>query len=60
MRKLWTPASGRNHLAYRSAISPVRSFVDGDLCEVFFTLDYDMREAISDEVDQDMRSMFAF
>ncbi|KAJ2142364.1 pre-mRNA-splicing factor rse1 [Coemansia sp. RSA 678] len=70
MRKLWTPASGRNHLAYRSAISPVRSFVDGDLCEVFFTLDYDMREAISDEVDrtqsdifkklEDMRSMFAF
>ncbi|KAJ2455577.1 pre-mRNA-splicing factor rse1 [Coemansia sp. RSA 2336] len=70
IRKLWTPVSGRDHLAYRSAISPVRSVVDGDLCELFFTLDDDKREQISDEVDrtqqdifkklEDIRSMFAF
>ncbi|KAJ2352216.1 pre-mRNA-splicing factor rse1, partial [Coemansia sp. RSA 2618] len=70
VRKLWTPVSGRDHLAFRSQVSPVRAVVDGDLCEVFFGLDYEMREAISDEVDrtqhdifkklEDMRSMFAF
>ncbi|KAJ2323301.1 pre-mRNA-splicing factor rse1, partial [Coemansia sp. RSA 2702] len=70
MRKLWKPVSGRVHLAFRSAIEPVKGVVDGDLCETFFKLDYDAREKISDLVDrtqqdifkklEDMRAMFAF
>ncbi|KAJ2805661.1 pre-mRNA-splicing factor rse1, partial [Coemansia helicoidea] len=69
MRRRAPPASGRDHLAYRSAFAPVRSVVDGDLCEQFLALDSATREAIAGDVDraqqdiakklEDMRSMFA-
>ncbi|KAJ2005656.1 pre-mRNA-splicing factor rse1 [Coemansia thaxteri] len=64
------PLSGRDHLSYRSALIPVRSFVDGDLCELFFSLPDHVRESISDQMDRtqqdifkkidDIRSTFAF
>ncbi|KAJ2715833.1 pre-mRNA-splicing factor rse1 [Coemansia spiralis] len=69
LRRRAPPVSGRDHLAYRSAFAPVRSVVDGDLCEQYFALDNETREAIADDVDrsqqdilkklEDMRSMFA-
>ncbi|KAJ1717961.1 pre-mRNA-splicing factor rse1, partial [Coemansia biformis] len=70
IRRLAPPISGRDHRAYRSSFTPVRSAIDGDLCEQYFVLDYETREKISDDVDrtqqdifkklEDMRSMFAF
>ncbi|KAJ1931101.1 RNA splicing, via transesterification reactions with bulged adenosine as nucleophile, partial [Linderina pennispora] len=70
MRERAPPISGRDHQSYRSAVVPVRCVVDGDLCERYFALDHETREAISDELDrtqqdickkiEDMRSLFAF
>ncbi|KAJ1662738.1 pre-mRNA-splicing factor rse1 [Coemansia sp. RSA 1813] len=64
------PISGRDHTTYRSAFVPVRSVIDGDLCERFYALDHDTRQAIADDVGRsqqdifkkldDMRSLFAF
>ncbi|KAJ2504626.1 pre-mRNA-splicing factor rse1, partial [Coemansia sp. RSA 2049] len=64
------PVSGRDHAAFRSALAPARSAIDGDLCERFFLLDADARQAIADDVGRsvsdilkkldDMRSLFAF
>ncbi|KAJ2055539.1 pre-mRNA-splicing factor rse1 [Coemansia sp. S146] len=70
IRKHCPPISGRDHLAYRSSFMPVRSVVDGDLCESFYLLTHEQRELVSDTVDrtqqdilkkmEDVRSMFAF
>ncbi|KAJ1996125.1 pre-mRNA-splicing factor rse1 [Coemansia spiralis] len=70
MRKHRPPTSGRDHLTYRSAFMPVRSVIDGDLCEQYYMLDEEKRELVSDDVDrtqqdifkklEDMRSLFAF
>ncbi|KAI8321068.1 splicing factor 3b, subunit 3 [Martensiomyces pterosporus] len=70
MRAERPPISGRDHLTYRSAFVPVRSVIDGDLCEQYFMLSDEKRESISDDLDrtqqeilkkmEDMRSLFAF
>ncbi|KAJ2659008.1 pre-mRNA-splicing factor rse1 [Coemansia sp. RSA 1200] len=64
------PVSSRDHASFRSALVPVRSAIDGDLCERFFLLDSDVRQAVADDVGRsvsdilkmldDMRSLFAF
>ncbi|KAJ2458803.1 pre-mRNA-splicing factor rse1 [Coemansia sp. RSA 2424] len=70
MRRQLPSVSGRDHLAYRSSFMPVRSVVDGDLCESFYLFTHEQRESVSDLVDrtqqdimkkmEDIRSMFAF
>jgi splicing factor 3B subunit 3 len=40
------PISGRDHLAYRSYYTPVKSVLDGDLIERFLVLSRDEREGI--------------
>ncbi|KAJ2026607.1 pre-mRNA-splicing factor rse1, partial [Coemansia sp. S610] len=70
LRKHNPPISGRDHLSFRSSFTPVRSVVDGDLCESFYLLSHEQRELVSDTVDrtqqdilkkmEDVRSMFAF
>ncbi|KAJ2741010.1 pre-mRNA-splicing factor rse1 [Coemansia sp. BCRC 34301] len=69
MRQLPSVA-GRDHLAYRSSFMPVRSVVDGDLCEAFYLLSHAQREIVAAKVDrtqhdimkkmEDIRAMFAF
>ncbi|KAJ1927861.1 pre-mRNA-splicing factor rse1 [Tieghemiomyces parasiticus] len=64
------PLVGRDHLAYRGYYAPVRSVVDGDLCEQFALLPPAKRDQIAEELDrtagevgkkiEDLRSMFAF
>ncbi|KAJ2344846.1 pre-mRNA-splicing factor rse1, partial [Coemansia sp. RSA 2673] len=44
IRKHCPPISGRDHLSYRSSFMPVRSVVDGDLCESFYLLSHEQRE----------------
>ncbi|KAJ1899255.1 pre-mRNA-splicing factor rse1 [Kickxella alabastrina] len=70
MRKHYPVVSGRDHLKYRSSFQPVRSAIDGDLCELYHTLSDEARESISDALDrtqqdifkklEDMRTMFTF
>ncbi|KAH7128321.1 CPSF A subunit region-domain-containing protein [Dendryphion nanum] len=40
------PISGRDHLAYRSYYTPVKSVLDGDLIERFLALSHDERASI--------------
>ncbi|RMZ73108.1 hypothetical protein GMOD_00009623 [Pyrenophora seminiperda CCB06] len=67
------PLSGRDHLAYRSYFSPVKSVIDGDLIERYLVLSRDTRESIAaqmtgsewtpssiDEQIWTMRSLFVF
>ncbi|KAH8728049.1 CPSF A subunit region-domain-containing protein [Phaeosphaeriaceae sp. PMI808] len=67
------PMSGRDHLAYRSYFTPVKSMIDGDLIERFLVLSRDKRESIAaqltgaewtpsmiDESIWNMRGLYAF
>jgi len=70
LRSETPPSCGRDHLAYRSYYFPVKSVVDGDLCELFNQLPLERRRAIAEEFDrtpaeiakkmEDMRSLVAF
>ncbi|KAI8373001.1 CPSF A subunit region-domain-containing protein [Radiomyces spectabilis] len=52
MRAEAPPLAGRDHLAYRSFYVPVKSVVDGDLCEQFNLLPAEKRRMIADELDR--------
>lgn len=43
---------GRDHLAYRSYYQPVKSVVDGDLCETFGLLSHQRQRALAEELDR--------
>ena len=43
---------GRDHLAYRSSYAPVKSVIDGDLCETFGLLPAAKQNAIAQELDR--------
>ncbi|VDK31675.1 unnamed protein product [Taenia asiatica] len=61
---------GRDHLHYRSLYYPCKNVIDGDLCEMFNTLDADKQRNIAEEMDkiptdiakrlEDMRTRCAF
>ncbi|KAI9302123.1 CPSF A subunit region-domain-containing protein [Cunninghamella echinulata] len=44
--------AGRDHLSYRSFYTPVKSVIDGDLCEQFNTLPAEKRRMIAEELDR--------
>mmetsp|Transcript_7770 Transcript_7770/g.32717 ORF Transcript_7770/g.32717 Transcript_7770/m.32717 type:complete len:1204 (-) Transcript_7770:61-3672(-) len=52
MRQSVKSLLGRDHQAYRSAYFPVKSVIDGDLCEMFARLPLDTRESIAAELDR--------
>ncbi|ORZ14502.1 CPSF A subunit region-domain-containing protein [Absidia repens] len=52
MRSEAPPLAGRDHLSYRSYYIPVKSVVDGDLCEQFNTLPAEKRRMIAEELDR--------
>ncbi len=43
---------GRDHLAWRGYYVPVKSVVDGDLCETFARLPANKQSAIAGELDR--------
>lgn len=61
---------GREHTAFRSYYHPVKSVIDGDLCEKFSALPIDRQRSIANELDrtpndvskrlEDIRTRFAF
>nr|POE72949.1 pre-mrna-splicing factor rse1 [Quercus suber] len=48
---------GRAHMAFRSYYVPIKGVIDGDLCEKFFTLDYDLKERIAAELERDVKDI---
>lgn len=52
MRSEAPSLAGRDHLSYRSFYTPVKSVIDGDLCEQFNTLPAEKRRMIADELDR--------
>lgn len=43
---------GRDHLSFRSYYQPVRSVIDGDLCELYNSLDIAKKKSIADDLDR--------
>ena len=43
---------GRDHMSYRSYYAPVKSVVDGDLCEAFGLLPYPKQQSIANDLDR--------
>lgn len=70
MRVEFPPLCGRDHLAYRSSYAPVKSVIDGDICEQFSMLDTDKQRQIAMAFDrtsphilrklEDLRTRYAF
>jgi len=52
MRQEHPPLCGRDHMAFRSAYCPAKDVVDGDLCEQFASLPYDLQRRIAEELDR--------
>ena len=51
------PLAGRDHLMYRSYYVPVKGVIDGDLCERFMLLGYDVKQKIAAEVEREVREI---
>ena len=43
---------GRNHVSYRSYFQPVKETIDGDLCEMYRTLNSQMQEKFAQIVNK--------
>jgi len=44
--------AGRDHVMFRSSYAPIKDVVDGDLCEMFTTLDYNKQRVLAEELDR--------
>ncbi|KAM5475209.1 pre-mRNA-splicing factor rse1 [Microsporum audouinii] len=51
------PLAGRDHLIYRGYYAPCKGVIDGDLCETFFLLPNDKKQAIAGELDRSVREI---
>uniref|UniRef100_H2ZPL8 DNA damage-binding protein 1 n=1 Tax=Ciona savignyi TaxID=51511 RepID=H2ZPL8_CIOSA len=52
MRNESPPLLGRDHLAYRSYYFPVKNVIDGDLCELFNSMEGSKQKSIAEELDR--------
>lgn len=57
MRSEDPPLAGRDHLLYRSYYVPVKSVIDGDLCERYLILPNDKKQIIAGELDRSVREI---
>jgi len=70
MRSEMPPLCGRDHLGYRSFYFPLKSVIDGDLCEQYSLLDPTKQKTIAEDLDrqpseiakklEDIRTRYAF
>lgn len=51
------PLAGRHHLMYRGAYAPVKSVIDGDLCEQFLYMSQDKQTAVARELDRSIQEI---
>jgi len=52
MRTENKPLCGRDHLSFRSYYAPVKSVVDGDLCEQYPLINFDLQKKIADTLER--------
>lgn len=57
MRSEAPPLTGRDHLSYRSYYTPVKSVVDGDLCEMYVLLPAEKKRMIAEELDRTVQEV---
>ncbi|RUS26747.1 CPSF A subunit region-domain-containing protein [Jimgerdemannia flammicorona] len=57
MRSEAPPLTGRDHLSYRSYYTPVKSVVDGDLCEGYVLLPAEKKRMIAEELDRTVQEV---
>jgi len=70
MRSEMPPLCGRDHLMHRSFYFPIKSTIDGDLCEQYSLLDPAKQKSIAEDLDrqpseiakklEDIRTRYAF
>lgn len=51
LRQECPSVSGRDHLSFRSSFFPLKNVIDGDLCEMFASLDQDKQRYIAEELE---------
>lgn len=52
MRTLGVSLTGRGHISYRGYYVPVKSVVDGDLCEAFSALPYSKQQQVASDLER--------
>lgn len=52
IRQEQPPLFGRDHMSFRSAYNPVKSVVDGDLCEHYLLLAPEKRREVAEAMDR--------
>ena len=52
MRSEMPPLCGRDHLGFRSYYNPVRNVIDGDMCEMYNSLEPGKQKTIAEELDK--------
>ncbi|XP_071959177.1 splicing factor 3B subunit 3-like isoform X1 [Antedon mediterranea] len=70
MRSEYPPLCGRDHLSFRSYYFPIKSVIDGDLCEQFSSMDTTKQRSVAEELErtpaevskklEDIRTRYAF
>ncbi|XP_041377174.1 splicing factor 3B subunit 3-like [Gigantopelta aegis] len=70
MRSEYPPLCGRDHLGFRSYYYPIKNVLDGDLCEMFNSLDISKQKSVAEELErtpsevskklEDIRTRYAF
>ncbi|KAK7475529.1 hypothetical protein BaRGS_00033218 [Batillaria attramentaria] len=70
MRSEYQSIVGRDHLAYRSYYFPLKNMIDGDLCEMFNSIDISKQRSLAEELErtpsevskklEDIRTRYAF
>ncbi|KAG9509541.1 Splicing factor 3B subunit 3, partial [Fragariocoptes setiger] len=51
MRTDHMPLCGRDHVKYRSFLFPVKNVIDGDLCDLYTSLDSSVQQRVANELD---------
>lgn len=54
MRTLGVSLAGRDHIAYRGYYAPVKSVIDGDLCEAFAALPYNKQQQVAGDLEREV------
>lgn len=71
MRQEYPSLCGRDHLAFRSYYFPIKNVIDGDLCEMFNSMETGKQKSIAEELEdrsanevskklEDIRTRYAF
>mmetsp|Transcript_5032 Transcript_5032/g.3470 ORF Transcript_5032/g.3470 Transcript_5032/m.3470 type:complete len:95 (+) Transcript_5032:638-922(+) len=46
------PLCGRDHVTFRSSYVPQKDVIDGDLCEMFSSLEFNKQRVLAEELDR--------